>query len=306
MTEKIPTFENEESPEQQLIRLLKEKGAGDLETRESLDNWTREQEKRVEQSDDYHLEQIQFNFRRARLYFEAGYVDEAFENFEAARMQAWNEQREELYQAIIKKMDELEHSIEKINFLVFNEYFPNAEIKEIVLSDIPEKVLEYFEFKSSQFISPNQYKPNNFERFFAVKYADNNTTFLAQQTKMYDNGDAEKLTFFADVIEKDVIGRAELRLNVKCAIENEEYFKNKPFVGWTETNEDLRKSGMGTRRLFLMNAIAQMCYGLPLYSDTVNSPQMKKIWEKLVESGNAIKFKEGDKDRYKITLKNLK
>ena len=80
--EKEPTSENEESPEQQLVRLLKEKGVEDPEARNLLINWTLEQEKQVEQSDDYHLEQIQFNLRRARLYFAAGYVDEAFENLE--------------------------------------------------------------------------------------------------------------------------------------------------------------------------------------------------------------------------------
>ncbi|MDZ7586284.1 MAG: hypothetical protein U0946_00900 [Patescibacteria group bacterium] len=110
--EKEPTFENEEGPEQQLVRLLKEKGVEDPEARNFLDIWTREQEKLVEQSDDYHFEQIQFNLRRARLYFEAGYVDEAFENFEAARTQAWNEQRNELYQAIMKEMYQVEDSME--------------------------------------------------------------------------------------------------------------------------------------------------------------------------------------------------
>lgn len=109
--EEEPTFENKESPEQQLIKLLKEKGVEDLEAKEFLDNWTREQEKLVEQSDDYHFEQIQFNLRRARLYFKAGYIDEAFENFEAARTYAWNEQRDELYQAIMKEMDQIENSI---------------------------------------------------------------------------------------------------------------------------------------------------------------------------------------------------
>lgn len=95
-----------------MIGLLKEKGAEDPEVRKSLDIWTREQEKQVKQSGDYHLEQIQFNLRRARLYFEAGYIGEAFENFEAARMQAYNEQRDELYQAIIEEMDRIEDSLE--------------------------------------------------------------------------------------------------------------------------------------------------------------------------------------------------
>ena len=109
--EKEPTFEHNENPEQQLVWLLKEKGVQDPEAREFLDKWTREQEKRVEESQDPEAA-IQFNLKRARLYLEAGYVEEAFENFEAARTQAWNEQRNELYQAIMKEMDQIEKSME--------------------------------------------------------------------------------------------------------------------------------------------------------------------------------------------------
>jgi len=107
-----PKFENLETAEQKLVRLLKEKGVEDPEAKEFLDKWTREQEKLIEQAEDYPLEQIKFNLRRARLYFEAGYVDEALEDFEDARTQAWNEQRTELYAAIMKEMDEMEDSLE--------------------------------------------------------------------------------------------------------------------------------------------------------------------------------------------------
>jgi len=113
MAGKETSFETKENPERQLARLLKERGVEDAEVRELLDTWTREQVKQVEQSDDYPLEQIQFNLRRARLYFEAGLVDAAFEDFEDARTQAWNEQREELYQAIVKEIAELRKSLEK-------------------------------------------------------------------------------------------------------------------------------------------------------------------------------------------------
>ena len=110
MMEKEPTFEENETPEQQLVRLLKEKGVQYPEVREFLDNWTREQEKKVEQTDDPEAP-IKFNLLRARLYFKAGYVEEAFENFEAARMQAWNEGRDELYQSIMEEMNQIEESM---------------------------------------------------------------------------------------------------------------------------------------------------------------------------------------------------
>lgn len=114
MTEKLPTFESkrEEQPEQKLIRLLKEKGIEDPEARSLLISWTIEQERQVEESVDPEAP-IQFNLRRGRLYFEAGYIEEAFENFEAARTQAWNERRDKLYQAIMEEMDKIEDSLEK-------------------------------------------------------------------------------------------------------------------------------------------------------------------------------------------------
>jgi len=108
----IPSIENKESAEQRLVRLLKEKGAEDPEAQSFLDLWTREQEKRVEESNDS-VGQIELNLKRARLYFDSGYTEEAFENFDAARVQAWNENREELYKAIMAEMDMLEKGLEK-------------------------------------------------------------------------------------------------------------------------------------------------------------------------------------------------
>ncbi len=111
--EKEPTFGNKENSEEQLVRLLKEKGVENPEVRNSLVSWTLEQEKRVEQSDDYRLEQIKLNLLRADVYRKAGYMKEALENLQDALTQAWNEHREKLYQTITKEIDELENSIEK-------------------------------------------------------------------------------------------------------------------------------------------------------------------------------------------------
>ena len=112
MIGKEPTFENKETPEQQLAQLLKEKGAEDSETKSLLLSWTLEQERLVDQSADRLEAAIQFNLRRARLYFEAGYLEEAFENFDDAADQARNEQRSELYQEIVNEIAKLEKSLE--------------------------------------------------------------------------------------------------------------------------------------------------------------------------------------------------
>ena len=101
MSDKSEVFENSED---RLIRLLKENPQSS-EARQALENWTIDQEQQVE---NVPLAAIEFNLRRARLYFAAGHKDAALENFEAAREQAWNEQNQKLYAAIMEEMDRLE------------------------------------------------------------------------------------------------------------------------------------------------------------------------------------------------------
>ena len=99
---------------------------------------------------------------------------------------------------------------------VFNEYFPDGKIKELRPEEIPENVMTYFESKSAELILPEDYKPKNFEKFFAVTHPDNKQTFLAQQTKKYsDKNLAEKVTYFADLENEKIMGRAELVLNIQ-------------------------------------------------------------------------------------------
>jgi erythromycin esterase-like protein len=104
--EKEQSFGREKDPEQELIGLLKEKGIDNPEVRDLLQNWTIENEKIVEQSDDPQTELIWLNLKRARLYFEAGFTNEAFENYEDARLLAWNLRNNKLYEAIMQEMDQ--------------------------------------------------------------------------------------------------------------------------------------------------------------------------------------------------------
>ena len=106
--EKEPQFEKkEESPDKKLVRLLKEKGHEDPETQEFLASWTQEQEILARNAEDHFLAEIELNLKRARLYFEAGYIQEAFENFESAQEQAWNEERDDLYEKIEEEREKL-------------------------------------------------------------------------------------------------------------------------------------------------------------------------------------------------------
>ena len=105
--ERLPTPEKKEVLDQELIDALKSKGVEDPEVYQLLQRWTEQGEKRVAETNTPEAT-IAFNRKRARLYIESGYVQEGLEVLESARMQAWNEQREELFNQIMAEMDEVE------------------------------------------------------------------------------------------------------------------------------------------------------------------------------------------------------
>jgi len=102
--EKFSSPEKSEVSDQELIDALKSKGVEDPEVHRLLQQWTEQGEKQVINPEDA----IKFNQKRARLYVEAGYVQEGLEVLESARMQAWNEQREEVFNQIMAEMNAIE------------------------------------------------------------------------------------------------------------------------------------------------------------------------------------------------------
>lgn len=186
---------------------------------------------------------------------------------------------------------------------VFNEYFLDGKIDEINYEEVPEIVMQHFESKSSQFILPEDYKPKDFEKFFVITNAANEKTFLAQQTKKYSRiNNTERLTYFAELRDEEIVSRAVLRFNIKHDKKDEEYFKNKPFVGGIKVEEGNLREGLATDMLLKINAYSQMLYKLPAYSDTLISKEAKPLLEKFTSQGKAKKFKEGEHDRYVMQI----
>ena len=104
----MSNFEKNETPEQILVRMLREKGFDNPESCKLLLEWTMEQEKLAEQSGDYIGAQILLNIKRAKIYRDAGNADAAREAFADAAEHAWNEHRDELYGQIIAEMEKVE------------------------------------------------------------------------------------------------------------------------------------------------------------------------------------------------------
>lgn len=86
------------------IREALKSGINKSETFLLLQDWTKQEENKVTTSEGH----INLDRKRAHLYFDAGYIGEAYNSFEAALEQAWNEQKIELYNEIVVEMDKME------------------------------------------------------------------------------------------------------------------------------------------------------------------------------------------------------
>ncbi len=180
---------------------------------------------------------------------------------------------------------------------IFKKHFPDGSIEIIALEDIPPDALETLEGRSRLLVLPENYRPGNFKKLFVVAHAAGDRTFVAQQLKTYGaTGDTEELTYLADVDDHgELAGYGEIRLNIS---NNDPYFKDKPSVGFTRTEAERQKRGFGERRIRLMNALTRMLYDLPLHSDTLMTPEAKRLWEKLAGNGEARKYLEGKNERF--------
>lgn len=180
--------------------------------------------------------------------------------------------------------------------LEFNKHLPTARISRTGLELVPTVARDYFEDKSGELINPQAYTPGNFDQIYEIVHGDGSKTYVATQTKTYNtNKETEELAYFVDIEGNQRVGNSELRYNLSSQAKR---FKKKPFVGQTRTREDKTRQGLGTRRLQTMNAFSQMTRHIPLYSDTLMTPEARGVWELLVSSGQAHKIQDGKHDRY--------
>jgi hypothetical protein len=125
------------------------------------------------------------------------------------------------------------------------------------------------------------------------EHGNGDTSYLGEHIKTYQNGQVESNTYIVDINQDSrLTGKAEIRF---AADREDSYFKNKPFVGWTETLEDFRGEGLGRRRLLVMNTASLALYGHLLHSGTLqHDPAVSKMWDRLVEEDLATRYSEVD------------
>ena len=161
--------------------------------------------------------------------------------------------------------------------------------------DLPSNVKDKFISRGSLYIN-KQTAPksmDDFENVRRVVHANGDISYLANQNKIYSSGAQEETIHLVDTTaESRLTGEAEVRFN---SASEEDYFKDKPFVGWTSTEKEARHEGLGRRRLIVMKFAAAAEFGLALHSDTVFSHEdVGKIWERLVDEGQAEQYIQPD------------
>jgi hypothetical protein len=194
----------------------------------------------------------------------------------------------------------LEKEKKPLNFSIPKRFFPQTKFSEVSYEDLPAEAVRIFEGYSRRFILPEDYKEKNFSYLIKAQHDENDFTYIASQTKKFTrtNLEVETDTYFVDILDGEYVGRSELRYAPKSNIG---FFKKRPFIGYIITEENLRDAGLGTRRVYQMNAISQMFFNLPLYSDTLISSKMCGLWENLVKEGKASKFKQDKANRFLFT-----
>ncbi len=173
-----------------------------------------------------------------------------------------------------------------------------AEMTEITYDDLPEEVKNHFEDQSSRFILPEEYTVGNFSKLYQFTHPDGDVTYLGQQEKTYGtDGSTDRLTYFVDIRDGQMTGYLELRL---ALTDLREYFKDKPFVGYTRTQPDFFNQGLAKRRLEEANAYSLSEHSFPLHSDTIMTEGGKRVWESLIADGKAEKYDEDGNERFRF------
>ena len=104
--EKFP-YPEKKLEKKTVLEQLQANGLDHAETNEMVMKWTEQQEALVKKENTSKAA-IVFNIERSDLYLAAGDKEGALECLEDARMQAHQENEEELYDQIMRKMDEIE------------------------------------------------------------------------------------------------------------------------------------------------------------------------------------------------------
>lgn len=164
-------------------------------------------------------------------------------------------------------------------------------LKDINFSDIPDEVGAYLasQLKSWGESAAGQIQQTNYEGVSTYLMPVIDTTGKSSDDSV----------FLVDVDEEGK--RIGTGLFASSALNGKPPY-DKPFVGFTRTESGHTRKGLGMRRIKLMNQLALKRHGQVLYSDPGDdiTYEAKKVWEKLVESGEAERVQDENYSRFRF------
>ncbi len=186
---------------------------------------------------------------------------------------------------------------------------PTFEFLIIRKEDVPKIAQTYFERKAVDLTlrirrgEEMQETKEEFplKHFFMVKHDNGDRTYLAQHEKVLNTTkDTESNVYLVDMREDKAVGYGEIISNLSDPV-----LLDEPYVGYTTTVGGVGHTGLGTRRLLLMNDFAKKFFGYPLHAGNTSPGYATATWLKLVKEGYAvaIRKKSGSKFAFKSEQK---
>ncbi len=111
MSPESMSFESNEGLREKLLRFLKERGFEDAETKVLLLEWENGENKKVENQEGSWESLIAKETARGELYLDSGFKDLVIEEFEVARMIAYQSYNDDIVAQIDAKIQSIKPSI---------------------------------------------------------------------------------------------------------------------------------------------------------------------------------------------------
>lgn len=167
----------------------------------------------------------------------------------------------------------------------FAEYYSHGSIEEIG-KVLPTEVVEHFDKENCLYIPLKDYFFSNFASFYLIDHNNQERTYIANEIRETQSNKIGSMGLI-DVNQSDMpVGYGEVDFG------RFSFLEGKFFVGYTETFPEFQKQGLGTRRLYVMNALCQAFYQSPLNSGFGLGLGAERLWERLVEQGVAEVVKD--------------
>ena len=131
-------------------------------------------------------------------------------------------------------------------------------------------------------------------KIYKFSYSNgDNAWILIFQERHKDEKSTEKTIRIYEERDGEEIGMIEAKFFTRLDVDNHTHQKLlviQPFVGNTFTNDGLRRQGLGTRRLTLLNELCKKFFKERLRSSTIRTDESTGVWENLVQKGLAEIF----------------